>query len=129
MQRDIDQYLPIWRKRLEEESRAGEERRREAMDAVHRMARILHREFRAEKVWLIGSLLRPESFAAHSDIDLVVAGLDPARYLAALARLWDELPKGMELDLIPLEEAADSLRDLVLSEGLTVHDQSRTADP
>jgi predicted nucleotidyltransferase len=125
---DIEKYLPTWRKRLEEEAAALERRRRAAEEAADRMARILGEEFDAERVYLVGSLLRPEAFGSHSDVDLIVVGLEPARYFKALSRIWKELPKGMEVDLVPFEDADEHLRTLALTEGLLLYDQSRTAD-
>lgn len=129
MAENLEKYLPTWRQRLEEEAAAAERRRRAAAEAAGRMARILVDEFAVGRVYLVGSLLRPESFGTHSDIDLVVVGLDPARYFKALSRIWKELPKGMEVDLVPFEDANEHLRTLTLTEGLLLYDQSRIADP
>lgn len=85
---NLDKYLPTWRKRLAEDADALERRRREAEEAAARMAAILGTEFRAERVFLVGSLLEPEWFGPSSDIDLVVVGLEPALYFKALSRIW-----------------------------------------
>ncbi len=123
MDRDVEHYLPAWRKRLQEDAVALEKRRQEARDAANRMARILVEEFAARRVFLVGSLLNAESFGKHSDIDLVVEGLKPSGHFKALDRIWRELPKGMEVDLIPFEDAHESLQELTLKEGLLLHEQ------
>jgi predicted nucleotidyltransferase len=125
---DIEKYLPTWRKRLEEEAAALGRRRRAAEEVADRMARILGDEFEAERVYLVGSLLKPEDFGTHSDIDLLVVGLEPARYFKALSRIWKELPKGMEVDLVPFEDADEYLRNLAQTKGVLLYDQRRTAD-
>jgi len=72
------------------------------------------------KVYLFGSLRDPNTFHEKSDIDLVVEGLPPHLYFKALAELWRQLPPGIELDLIPFEDADPELRELVLKEGVSL---------
>jgi hypothetical protein len=52
-----------------------------------------------------------------SDIDLVVEGLAPGLYMKALTELWDILPAGVDLNLIPFEDAYESLREKAITEG------------
>lgn len=129
MAENIDQYLPAWRRRREEQAAAVECRLQAARGAADRMSRILVAEYGAERVHLIGSLLRAEDFSSHSDIDLVVTGLEPRLYFKALARIWQELPPGMEVDLIPFEDAAPQLQSLVATEGVLLYDKVRAGDP
>ena len=128
MDEDIDKYLPHWRQRLEEEASALTQRRRAAEEAARRMARILVQEFAAERVYLIGSLADRERFGSHSDIDLVAVGLAPQRYFKALSRIWKELPRGLEVDLVPFEDADQNLKTLALTAGVLLYDQSRITD-
>ena len=129
MAENVEKYLPTWRRRLADDASALAQRRRTAEQAAERMGRILVDEFAAERVYLVGSLLKTESFGTHSDIDLVVVGLDPVRYFRALSRIWKELPKGMEVDLVPFETADTHLQTLALSEGALLYDRSRIAHP
>ena len=58
----------------------------------------------------IGSLFDPaRPFLERSDIDLVVSGLPKGKYFAALSEAAD-LTR-FHLDLIPLEDANDLLRE------------------
>jgi predicted nucleotidyltransferase len=52
-----------------------------------------------------------------SDIDLVVEGLEPSLYIKALTDLWDNLPAGVELNLISFEDAFESLKEKAINEG------------
>ena len=83
---------------------------REAYIAARKCAHILYDKYRVRRVYLIGSLANPEDFHERSDIDLAVEGLPSHLYFKALAELWRELPAGLELDLIPLEDV-----ELILS--------------
>ncbi|MBI5199255.1 MAG: hypothetical protein HZA09_04475, partial [Nitrospirae bacterium] len=56
-----------------------------------------------------------------SDIDLVVEGLVPELYIKALTELYDLLPTGIELNLIPFEDAFDSLKEKTIKEGEVIH--------
>jgi predicted nucleotidyltransferase len=66
------------------------------------------------RVWLFGSLVVGEP-TLESDVDLAVEGLASSAYFSALADLM-ALFKG-PVDLLRLEEASESLRQRVLSEG------------
>jgi predicted nucleotidyltransferase len=68
----------------------------------------------AGRVWLFGSLVAGEP-TAHSDVDLAVEGLAGSAYFSALADLM-ALFQG-PVDLVRIEEASESLRERVLSEG------------
>ena len=63
---------------------------------------------------LFGSLL---DGALHetSDVDIAVEGLGPARYWEALWRC-DRL-MGRHVDIVPLDEASDSLRERITEVG------------
>ena len=114
-------YVAGWARRL----KADEERRRrrahEAAIAARKCARILYEKYGVQKVYLVGSLAEPKAFHDRSDIDLVVEGLPPRLYFKALAELWRELSAGLELDLIPFEDADPELRKRALEEGVMLH--------
>jgi len=48
---------------------------------------------------------------------MVVEGLSPNLYMKALTELWDLLPAGVELNLIPYEDAFESLKEKAINEG------------
>ena len=93
-------------------------RAQEAATAAQRCAHLLYENYGVRKVYLFGSLNKPETFHDRSDIDLVVDGLPPRLYFKALAELWRLLPPGMELNLIPFEDANPGIRKRLLKEGV-----------
>jgi len=86
-------------------------------EVAHACAHRLVQDFSARQVYLFGSLLREDVVHSRSDIDLAVEGLEGARHFEALSALWKLLPAGVELDLVPLEDAWPSLAEQVSTEG------------
>lgn len=81
---------------------------------------ILKNKYHVQRVFLIGSLVKGY-FHDRSDIDIVVEGLAPQLYIKALTELYDILPRGIELNLIPFEDAFSSLREKTIKEGKLLH--------
>ena len=81
-------------------------------------ARRLVQDFGAREVYLFGSLLDAELAHERSDIDLAVEGLEGKLYFKALSAVWELLPAGVELDLVPLEQARPGLAERVKAEGV-----------
>jgi len=111
-------YAVGWKKRFSTDAAHRDMRAQEALSAAHRCARALYENYGVRKVYLFGSLGKPERFHDRSDIDLVVDGLPPRLYFKALAELWRLLPEGIQLDLIPLEDADQELHERILEEGV-----------
>ncbi|MGE5342810.1 MAG: nucleotidyltransferase family protein [Candidatus Omnitrophota bacterium] len=80
----------------------------------------LSQKYHIKKVYLIGSLVNG-IFHDRSDIDLVVEGLPAGLYIKALTELYDMLPPGVELNLIPYEDAFDSLKERTVREGQLIY--------
>ena len=77
---------------------------------------VLKDKYKITRVYLIGSLVKGYVHE-RSDIDLVVEGLSPDLYMKALTELWDILPSGVELNLIPFEDAFENLKEKSMREG------------
>lgn len=120
----VESYRAAWQKRFKEDEERLKCRGKQAKKAVMEMSRVLVEKFGVKKVWLFGSLAEG-LFWEGSDIDLAVEGLSSEVYFAALSEIWRLLPGGMELDLIPLEDAYESLRERVLKEGEILYDKER----
>jgi len=86
-----------------------EDRRKVAERIARKCVRVLKERFGAKQAFVIGSLRGDGPWHGSSDIDIAVEGLPPGRYIEALAALWELLPKGLDLDLIPLERAPSEL--------------------
>lgn len=119
-------YIAAWRERLAEESEEGRdtELRDEARRIAKKCAQILIECYDVRKVYLFGSATGRGTFHKYSDIDLAVEGLPEREYLRALTELWDCLPPHLSLDLVTLESARPELVELVLNEGVSLHDDS-----
>ena len=90
------------------------ERLRERADA---MARTLRDAYGARiRVVLFGSLVDHERAGERSDIDLAVEGLSASEYWDAWRRV-EPLAGDARLDLVRLEQAAETLRRVVEDEG------------
>lgn len=90
-------------------SRRGADLRRQLVSALEEMESPPD-----ARMWLIGSL-RHRTFGPHSDVDLVVEGLDSARE----RRLWSELSSRLEapLDLLRFEDLPESFQERIREEG------------
>jgi len=88
----------------------------EALASARACAELLKSRFGATRVILFGSLVGQGPWHDRSDIDLAVEGLVPADYFRALSTCWELLPQGINLDLVPLEDARPELRARILGE-------------
>ena len=91
-------------------------RQEELYQVAERCAKILTNKYKAKRVFLIGSIVKG-IVHDRSDIDMVVEGLPSELYIKALTELWGYLPPGEELNLIPFENAFESLKQKVINEG------------
>ena len=95
-------------------------RREELRKTAERCVWVLKDKYKVKKVFLIGSLVTG-FIHERSDIDLVVEGLSSDLYIEALTDLWDLLPTGVELNLIPYEDAFESLKEETLKRGELIY--------
>lgn len=84
-------------------------RHQQAQKVAETCIRVLKERFGAHEVYIFGSLAGQSPWHSQSDIDLAVEGLSSEKYIAALSALWQLLPEGLELDLVPLEDAPPEL--------------------
>ena len=91
-------------------------KKEELREAAERCVFLLGDRYKVKRTFLIGSLVKGV-IHDRSDIDLVVEGLAPGLYIKALTELWDILPPGADLNLIPFEDAYESLKEKALKEG------------
>jgi len=96
------------------------DRKEELRKIAEICVQVLKDKYKVKRVFLIGSLVKGVVHE-RSDIDLVVEGLSPDLYIKALTELWDLLPIGIELNLVPFEDAFGSLRKKTLKEGELIY--------
>jgi len=89
--------------------RKSMDRKEKLRKTAEKCAWVLKDKYKARRIFLIGSLAKG-FIHERSDIDLVVEGLSLDLYFKALTELWDLLPAGAELNLIPYEDAFESLK-------------------
>ncbi|MHB0878374.1 MAG: nucleotidyltransferase family protein [Anaerolineae bacterium] len=117
-------YIEAWRERWRRRQAEVEQRTALAREAAGRCAAYLAERWGVSRVYLFGSLAGWGKPHAHSDVDLAAEGLPPGgEYFRILADLWEYLPEGVELDLVPLEEAHPGLRERILSEGELLYER------
>lgn len=91
------------------------------LDKAHkiavRAADLLRKDFCAERVVLFGSSVSPDLFHTRSDIDLAAWGIKGRDYYRAVGVL-QSLDTEFSIDLILFEEASDTLKKLILSDGV-----------
>jgi predicted nucleotidyltransferase len=77
----------------------------------------LREQFGASRVRLFGSLLYPQSFHKHSDIDLAVEGMDLSLVLKAWCAVSASAPD-FEFDLVTPDECRPEIWTSIESEGI-----------
>ncbi len=110
-------YRATHRRRLAEQKRKLTERRERAWQVAREGARLLKEEFGATRVLLFGSLLVPEWFHEHSDVDLAADGIDERQFLRAQGRLLD-IDFAISVDLVEIPYAPPRLRATIEEEGI-----------
>ena len=95
-------------------------RRRYLISLAKKCAKLLKEKYKVKRVFLIGSLAYGTVYEK-SDIDLVVEGLTPELYIDALVDLNDVLERKIEINLIPFEDAFESLKEKTLKEGVLIY--------
>jgi predicted nucleotidyltransferase len=123
-----DVYIEYWKQHIHDDDHQSEETLRRLRGLAEKCSKVLVEKFGATKVYLIGSLAREVGVHEDSDIDLVVEGLRPESYFSTLAYLHREILRGVKMDLIPFEDAFDSVKREVKEEGILLYDSSNFLD-
>jgi predicted nucleotidyltransferase len=90
--------------------------REQAREAAEACTRLLKEHFGAARVILFGSAAGQNAWHDRSDIDLAVEGLAPEQFFTAYAACHEMLPRGLGLDLVPLEKVYPEMRARILGE-------------
>ncbi|HEX6383807.1 MAG TPA: nucleotidyltransferase domain-containing protein [Anaerolineae bacterium] len=111
------QYRRTAQKRWQAEQEQRQQRRARAWELAQRAATLLKAEFDVERVVLFGSLLYPDRFTLHSDVDLAAWGLTPQNWLKAITAvslLADDIP----LNLVDVATCSPELLAVIEQEGV-----------
>jgi len=96
------------------------DRREILRDLAFKCAEALINNYKVKRIFLIGSLVKGYVHSK-SDIDMVIEGLSPYLYIKALTELYEILLPGIELNLIPFEDAYESLKEKTIKEGELIY--------
>lgn len=119
---DVTPYVAAWRERRRREQEQLTKRLEVGRRAAIRCAGFLAERYGVRRVYLFGSMLGSTIVHHRSDIDLAVEGLPPEKYIRALTEVWDLLPPGFELDLVPLEDAFPEMIERIRSQGEVLYE-------
>jgi predicted nucleotidyltransferase len=97
----------------------SEQRRQAAWSIARRATRLLKEEFEATRVVAFGSLAHGAWFGARSDVDLAAEGIPPQVFWRAWCAL-DRLDPTVEIELVAIESAPESLRDEIVHQGVAL---------
>ena len=114
----LKQYHPreAVRRRKAETRVEVSRRRRRALVAARKAAKLLKSEFGASEVILFGSLARRGSFTLFSDIDLAARGIPSDRYLAAMETVL-YLNAEFKIDLAEIETCPPAMLKNIEKDG------------
>lgn len=108
---------------LEEKEKRKERQRSAALLEAKRLSTLLSQRFSYERLYVFGSALRDRGFSGHSDIDLVIKGLNSDLFLKAYAFLIKE--SDFSIDLKPWELLDGQIRERVEREGMVLYEKGQ----
>ena len=91
-------------------------RRRRALTAARKAAKLLKEKFGAKEVILFGSLVRRGSFTLYSDIDLAERGISSDDYLTAMDTVL-YMNAEFKIDLVDPEFCSPAMREEIEKDG------------
>jgi predicted nucleotidyltransferase len=118
LETEIQTLRDAWQKRFEAEQAEADKRRRQAFEAAKRAGDLLRSKYKAQKVFLYGSLAWSKLFNIHSDIDLLVDGY------ATIGNYWrmvsevEEIAFPFQPSILLSEDASKNLLEKVYREGI-----------
>lgn len=113
---EIAVYRAGWAKRAQQKKVIQQDRFDRAWQVAHMGAEMLRKEFGVDKVWVFGSLLHPERFDSHSDIDLAVESIEDTEFYRAVSLLLD-VDYDFSFDLVELVHASERMQSVIETEG------------
>ena len=109
-------YVQGWKQRKKKKKDEKEKLAEEAMEKAKKIANLLTNKYKVEQIILFGSLAE-NNFRKESDIDLALVNFDKKQYLQIFNDAYD-IASPFKIDLLPLEDASDSVKKRILSKGV-----------
>jgi len=116
--KSLKKYRPleaIRRRRVEQATEIANRRRR-AVTAARKAAKLLKNEYGATEVILFGSLARRVGFTRWSDVDLASRGIPSENYYKAMETVL-YMSGEFKIDLVELETCPPALRQSIERDG------------
>ena len=113
---DYTPYVEYARRQAAQRQEQAAARYQQARTEARQIAELLRREYRPARIIVFGSLVHPEIFGLHSDIDIAVEGIPWPEYLRAWNAV-EELFPTFKVDLIDLAIVSDLMRRRIEEEG------------
>jgi predicted nucleotidyltransferase len=117
MQMDVSPYIVRLKQRQVSRKFSLKRRHDKAWERARTAAEFLRNAYGAKRVAVFGSVAQTKLFHPGSDVDLVVWGLHPGLYFRAVGQLQG-LDPGIPIDLVMFEDAPESLKRVILEEGV-----------
>ncbi len=99
----------------EQEARDIEKRRKSLLERACVAGKLLL-DLGAKRVWIFGSILQPECFHEHSDVDIAVEGL-PVKHIYAVEGKIEDILGTDAFDLVYMETAREYIKEKILRYG------------
>lgn len=120
MKHNVKKYLPYWKDQIKRQIELSKKWRMDAYREAGTIAQMLHQRYGVRVVYLIGSVARGDVyFYEKPDIDLAISGLKDRYFFKALSTI--ESKSNYHVDLIPLEDANDRIKEAVKREGVLLY--------
>ena len=91
-------------------------RRERAWEVARQIADFLRREYQPTRIVAFGSIVHPEMFGLHSDIDIAVDGIPWPEYLRAWNAVEERWPE-FKVDLIDVGIVSERMRERIAEQG------------
>jgi len=91
-------------------------RRERAWEVARQIADFLRREYKPTRIVAFGSIVHPEMFGLHSDIDIAVDGIPWPEYLRAWNAVEERWPE-FKVDLIDVGIVSERMRQRINEQG------------
>lgn len=113
---DYVPYVEHARRQAAHRQQQAAARHLQAWEVARQIADFLRREYQPARIIAFGSLVKPEIFGLHSDIDIAVEGIPWPAYLRAWNAVEEMFPT-FKVDLIDLAIVSDLMRQRIAEEG------------
>lgn len=113
---DYAPYVEYARRQAAHRQQQAAARYQQAWEVARQIADFLRCEYQPTRIIAFGSLVKPEIFGLHSDIDIAVVGIPWPIYLRAWNAV-EELFPTFKIDLIDLAIVSDRMRQRIAEEG------------